>query len=93
MTQQEISRMIVPIDGSTSSMHVADYAIKMAEKYGSEVRSACNKYRTVPVIPWLLPAVIPDPIKKKIEEAKQEAQKWFVEIAKNEEQRNVPRQD
>jgi hypothetical protein len=41
------------------------------------------------VIPWLLLAVIPNPKKKKIEEAKQEAQIGFAEIVKNAKQRNV----
>jgi hypothetical protein len=41
------------------------------------------------VIPWLLLAVIPNSIKKKIEEAKQEAQIGFAEIVKNAKQRNV----
>jgi nucleotide-binding universal stress UspA family protein len=35
--QQEISKIVVPIDGSKNSMEAADYAVKMAEKYGSEV--------------------------------------------------------
>jgi nucleotide-binding universal stress UspA family protein len=37
MAQQKISRIVVPIDGSKNSMEAADYAVKMAEKYGSEV--------------------------------------------------------
>ena len=41
LTQQEqhqgISKIVVPIDGSKNSMEAADYALKMAEKYHSEV--------------------------------------------------------
>lgn len=72
--------MVVPIDGSTSSMQAADYALKMAEKYSSEV-----SIMHVMNIDQYLQSLgfyrlsYPDPIKKKIEEAKQEAQKWFAE--------------
>ena len=90
MAQQKISKIIVPIDGSKNSMEAADYAVKMAEKYGSEV----SVVHVVNVDQYLQSLGLyrlsyPDPIKKKIEEAKVEAQKWFTEITDNAEQRKV----
>ena len=63
---------------------------KMAEKYGSEV----SVVHIINIDQYLQSLGFyrlsyPDPIKKKIEEAKQEAQKCFAEIVKNAEQRNV----
>jgi nucleotide-binding universal stress UspA family protein len=39
MTMQEkyLSKILVAIDGSTPSMHAADYAISIAIKYGSQL--------------------------------------------------------
>jgi nucleotide-binding universal stress UspA family protein len=88
--QQKISKIVVPIDGSKNSIEAADYAVKMAEKYGSEV----SVVHVVNIDQYLQSLGIyrlsyPDPIKKKVEEAKAEAQKWFAEIMRNAEQRNV----
>jgi nucleotide-binding universal stress UspA family protein len=90
MAQQKISRIVVPIDGSKNSMEAADYAVKMAEKYGSEVSAV----HVVNIDQYLQSLGLyrlsyPDPIKKKIEEAKVEAQKWFTEITRNAEQMKV----
>lgn len=90
MTQQTISRIVVPIDGSKNSIEAADYAIKMAEKYGSDV----SVVHVVNIDQYLQSLGLyrlsyPDPIKKKIEEAKVGAQKWFTEIIRNAEQRKV----
>jgi nucleotide-binding universal stress UspA family protein len=90
MAQQKISKIVVPIDGSTNSMEAADYAIKMAEKYGAEV----SVVHVVNIDQYLQSLGLyrlsyPDPIKKKIEEARAEAQKWFTEITRNAEQRKV----
>jgi nucleotide-binding universal stress UspA family protein len=90
MAQQTIAKIVVPIDGSKNSMEAADYAIKMAERYSSEV----NVVHVVNIDQYLQSLGLyrlsyPDPIKKKIEEAKEEAQRWFIEIIRNAEQRNV----
>ncbi len=90
MDQQKISKIVVPIDGSKNSMEAADYAVKMAEKYGSEV----SVVHVVNIDQYLQSLGLyrlsyPDPIKKKVEEAKAEAQKWFAEITSNAEQRKV----
>jgi nucleotide-binding universal stress UspA family protein len=90
MAQQKISRIIVPIDGSKNSMKAADYAVKMAEKYGSQVSvvHVVNIDQYLQAL-GLYRVSYPDPIKKKIEEAQAEAQKWFTEITRNAEQRKV----
>ncbi|HXV46475.1 MAG TPA: universal stress protein [Nitrososphaera sp.] len=90
MAQQNISKIVMPIDGSKNSMEAADYAVKMAEKYGSEV----SVVYVVNIDQYLQSLGLyrlsyPDPIKKKIEEAKAEAQKWFTEVISNAEQRKV----
>ena len=90
MAQQKISKIIVPIDGSKNSMEAADYAVKMAEKYGSEV----SVVHVVNIDQYLQSLGLyrlsyPDPIKKKIEEAKVEAQKWFTAITEKAEQRKI----
>ncbi|HET6730389.1 MAG TPA: universal stress protein [Nitrososphaeraceae archaeon] len=88
--QQEISKIVVPIDGSKNSMEAADYAIKMAEKYGSEVAvlHVVNLDQNLQLL-GIYRLSYPDPIKKKIEEAKAEAQKWFTEIIRTAEERRV----
>lgn len=90
MAQQKISKIVVPIDGSKNSMEAADYAVKMAEKYGSEVSAV----HVVNIDQYLQSLGLyrisyPDSIKKKIDEARAEAQKWFTEITRNAEQRKV----
>jgi nucleotide-binding universal stress UspA family protein len=87
---QQISKIVVPIDGSKNSMEAADYAVKMAEKYGSKV----SVVHIVNIDQYLQSLGLyrlsyPDPIKKKIEEAKAEVQKWFSEITENAKQRRV----
>jgi nucleotide-binding universal stress UspA family protein len=89
--QQEISKIVVPIDGSKNSMEAAEYAIKMSQKYGSKV--ACVHVVNIDQNLQLLGVYrlsYPDPIKKKVEEGRAEAQKWFNEIIRNAEQRKVP---
>jgi len=88
--QQAISKIVVPIDGSKNSIEAADYAVKMAEKYESEVSVVyvVNIDQYLQAL-GLYRLSYPDSIKKKVEEAKAEAQKWFAEITKNAEQRRV----
>ena len=87
---QGISKIVVLIDGSKNSMEAADYALKMAEKYHSEVAVV----HVVNIDPNLQLLGIyrlsyPDTIKKTIEEARTEAQKWFTEIIRNAEQKRI----
>ena len=88
--QQQISKIVVPIDGSKNSLEAADYAIKMAEKYGSEVAlvHVVNLDQTLQLL-GIYRLSYPDPIKKKIEDASAEAEKWFTELIKTAEQRKV----
>lgn len=88
--RQKISRIIVPIDGSDNSKEAADYAMEIAERYGS----ALSLVHVVNIDQYLQSLGLyrlsyPDPIKKKIEEARAEAQKWFAEITRNAEQRKI----
>lgn len=88
--QPEISTIVVPIDGSKNSVEAADYAVKTAEKYGSEVDvvHVVNLDENLQLL-GIYRLSYPDPVKKKIEEARAEAQKWFTEITKIAEQRRV----
>ncbi len=88
--RQKISRIIVPIDGSDNSKEAADYSMEIAERYGS----ALSLVHVVNIDQYLQSLGLyrlsyPDPIKKKIEEARAEAQKWFTEITRNAEQRKI----
>jgi nucleotide-binding universal stress UspA family protein len=88
--QQEISKIVIPIDGSKNSMEAAEYAVKMAEKYGSEVAvvHVVNLDQNLQLL-GIYRLSYPDPIKKKVEEAQVEAQKWFTEIIKIAEERSI----
>ncbi len=71
-------------------MEAADYAVKMAERYGSEVAivHVIHMEQSLQLL-GIYRLHGPDPIKKKMEEARDEAQKWFTEISRNAEQRKV----
>ena len=85
--QQQISKIVIPVDGSKNSMEAADYAIKMAEKYGTEVAliHVVNLYQTLQLL-GIYRLSYPDSINEKIDTVRAEAQKWFNEIIKNAEQ-------
>jgi nucleotide-binding universal stress UspA family protein len=88
--KQEISKIVVPLDDSKYSMEAAEYAIEMAERYRSEVAlvHVVNLDQNLQLL-VIYRLSYPDPIKKKVQEAKSEAQKWFIEIIRNAEQRKV----
>lgn len=90
MAQHVISKIVVPIDGSENAMAAAEYALNVAEKYGSAVSvvHVLNIDQYLQSL-GLYRLSYPDPIKKKIEEAKVEAHKWFSDITRNAEKRNV----
>src|SRR6185503_6721780 len=90
MDTQLISKVVVPIDGSQDSMRAAEYAVKLAELHGADL----SVVYVVNVDQYLQSLGLyrisyPDSIKKKIEEAREEAQKWFTEISKNAEQKKL----
>jgi len=90
LAQQQISKIVVPIDGSKNSMEAAYYAVKTAEKYGSEVAivHVIHMDQNLQLL-GIYRLSGPDPIKRKMEEARSEAQSWFAEIRRNAEQRKV----
>jgi nucleotide-binding universal stress UspA family protein len=71
-------------------MEAAEYAIEMAERYGSEVAlvHVVNLDQSIQLL-GIYRLSYPDPIKKKVQEAQAEAQKWFTEIIRTAEQRRV----
>ena len=90
MDKQLISKVVVPIDGSQDSMRAAEYAVKLAGLHGADL----SVVYVVNVDQYLQSLGLyrisyPDPIKKKIEEAREEAQKWFTEISKIAEQKKL----
>lgn len=90
MDKQLVSKVVVPIDGSQDSMRAAEYAVKLAGLYGADL----SVVYVVNVDQYLQSLGLyrisyPDSIKKKIEEAREEAQKWFTEISKNAEQKKL----
>lgn len=87
----EFSRILVPVDGSETSMRAASLAISVAKRYGAQVTAV----HVVNIDQYLQSLGLyrlsyPDPIKKRIEEAKQEAAKWFTEMQQNAEREKVP---
>ena len=71
-------------------MEAADYALEMAKKYHSEVAAVhvVNIDQNLQLL-GIYRLSYPDPIKKRVEEGRAEAQKWFTEIIRNAEQRKV----
>lgn len=71
-------------------MEAAEYALKMAQKYGSQVAFVyvVNIDQNLQLL-GIYRLSYPDSIKKKVEESRVEAQKWFTEIIRNAEQRRV----
>lgn len=91
MVKQEFSKILVPIDGSEGSMRAAELAIAVAKKYGAQLVAV----HVVNIDQYLQALGVyrlsyPDPIKKMIEEARQEAARWFAEIQRNAEEEKVP---
>ena len=84
MDNKLISKIVVPIDGSEHSMHAAEYAVKLAGLHGADLSVVIivNIDQYLQSL-GLYRISYPDPVKKKIEEAREESQKWFAEIARN----------
>jgi len=88
--QQQISKILVPIDGSENSMEAAEYAVKIAEKYGALVTAihVVNIDQNLQLL-GIHRLSYPEPIRNKIEELRAEVKAWFGEITKKAEMRNV----
>ncbi len=91
MAKQEFSKILVPVDGSEGSTRAADLAIGVAKRYGAQIIAVhvVNIDQYLQVL-GVYRVGYPDSIKKMIEEAKQEASRWFAEIQRNAEQESVP---
>ena len=90
MDNKLISKIVVPIDGSEHSMHAAEYAVKLAGLHGADL-SVVNIVNIDQYLQslGLYRISYPDPVMKKIEEAREESQKWFAEIARNAEHKKL----
>lgn len=86
------SKILVPIDGSTNSMKAIDYAVDLAEKYKSELIALHVLYSQSgfafhkETVAGTITSSSLDDLNL---EAKQEAEKWFEEISKRAEKKNV----
>jgi nucleotide-binding universal stress UspA family protein len=83
----QISRILIPIDGSESSMKAADYAIAIARKTGGIDGAeliALNVIHSEIKYVYMQNSV--DGI---IEDAKREAQKWFDKVQENADKNKV----
>ncbi|MEM2139794.1 MAG: universal stress protein [Nitrososphaera sp.] len=90
MAKQEFSKILVPVDGSEGSMQAANLAIGVAARYGAKIIAIhvinVNQYlQTL----GFYSISYPDTITKMVNDAKQEASKWFTEIQRNAEQAKV----
>lgn len=83
--------ILVPVDGSKESMQAAELAIDLAKRYGARMVliHVINVDQYVQAIGFYRVS-LPDPIKRRIEEEKQEASEWFEKIKKNAEREKVP---
>lgn len=90
MSTQNFSRILVPVDGSRESMEAADLAIGVAKKYGAQITAIhiINIDQYIQALGFYR-VNYPDTIKKKVEEAKQEASRWLAEIQKKGEHEQV----
>lgn len=91
MSEKSFSKILVPIDGSEMSMQAANLAIDVAEKYGAQIIIL----HVVNIDQYLQSIGVyrlsyPDSIKIRIEDAKNQAAKWFNEIERNSQQHKVP---
>lgn len=88
--EKGFAKIVVPVDGSEMSMRAADRAIGIAKTYGAQlvVLYVVNIDQYIQSI-GVYRLSYPDPIKKHIDEAKEQGAKWFAEIQKKAEQNGV----
>ena len=85
-------RILVAIDGSPQSMRAADYAIKIAQKYESELIALHVMYSKIGFAYYKETAtgiITPNSINELIDQAKKEAEKWFEDIRQNSADTNI----
>ena len=83
MHPQSIKKILVPIDGSDESFSASSLAIEIAKKFESEllllhVVTIDQSFRAV----GLYGRSYDDVVKKHVDEAKKELDRWFVRISK-----------
>lgn len=83
MKRQYIRRILVPVDGSDESFSAASFAIGISSKFGSElvllhVVTINQSMRAV----GLYGMSYDDVVKKHVQDAKTEVDKWFARISK-----------
>jgi nucleotide-binding universal stress UspA family protein len=90
MSNQQLHRILIPVDGSENAFRAAKSAISMAKKYGSELYlihvSSLNQNLQ---LLGMYGAPYPDTIADRIEAAKLEAHPWFERIRKEAEDADV----
>lgn len=89
-SEKGFAKILVPVDGSDMSMRAADVALGVAKKYGAQV----TVLYVVNIDQYLQSIGVyrlsyPDSIQKRVDEAKEEAARWFQEIQKKAEQGGV----
>ena len=86
------SKILIPVDGSTNSMKAIDYAVDLADKYKSELLALHVLYSQSGFAfhkETVAGTITSSSLNDLNLEAKQEAEKWFEEINKRAEERNV----
>jgi nucleotide-binding universal stress UspA family protein len=86
------SKILIPVDGSTNSMKAIDYAVDLADKYKSELLALHVLYSQSGFAfhkETVAGAITSSSLNDLNLEAKREAEKWFEEINKKAERRNV----
>jgi nucleotide-binding universal stress UspA family protein len=86
------NKILIPVDGSTNSMKAIDYAVDLADKYKSELLALHVLYSQSGFAfhkETVAGTITSSSLNDLNLEAKQEAEKWFEEINKRAEERNV----
>lgn len=86
------NKILIPVDGSTNSMKAIDYAIDLADKYKSELLALHVLYSQSGFAfhkETVAGTITSSSLNDLNLEAKQEAEKWFEEINKRAEEKNV----
>jgi nucleotide-binding universal stress UspA family protein len=86
----ELSRILVPIDGSETSLRAANTAVDLAKRYGASI----TVLHVISIDLYLQAIGIyrlsyPDSVKNRVDEARKEANKWFDPIRRTAEQYKV----
>jgi nucleotide-binding universal stress UspA family protein len=82
---KKFSKILIAVDGSEQSLHAANYAISIAQKYNAELNALyVTSSPTLYNISSKMPEdQIPDEVRKFIQNAKEQSQPWFDKISKN----------